>query len=88
MYEATSPIYHVEGLEDNLLIVHGMADDNVLFQDTVQLVQKLLEAGKMFDVMFYPRATHGLTYWQESRLDLMLRTARFFRQNMGVGPLP
>ncbi len=88
VYEATSPIYHVDGLEDNLLIVHGMADDNVLFQDTVQLVQKLLEAEKTFDVMFYPRATHGLTYWQENRLDLMVRTARFFRETMGAGPLP
>ncbi|MCK4547386.1 MAG: prolyl oligopeptidase family serine peptidase [Candidatus Eisenbacteria sp.] len=88
IYEATSPIHHVEGLQDPLLIVHGMADDNVLFQDTVQLVQKLLEAGKVFDVMFYPKATHGLTYWQETRLDLMVRTVRFFRQHMGTGPTP
>jgi dipeptidyl-peptidase-4 len=88
VYNATSPIHHVDGLEDNLLIIHGMADDNVLFQDTVQLVQKLLEAGKDFDVMFYPRADHGLTYWQENRLDLMRRTARFFRQHMGLGPVP
>ena len=88
VYEATSPIYHVEGLADPLLIVHGMADDNVLFQDTVQLVQRLLEAGKTFDVMLYPKATHGLTYWQENRLDLMLRTARFFQEHMGAGPVP
>lgn len=88
VYRATSPIFHVDGLEDHLLIVHGMADDNVLFQDTVQLVQKLLEAGKEFDVMFYPKATHALTYWQESRLDLMVRTARFFGQHMGFGPTP
>ena len=87
VYEATSPIHHAAGLEDALLVVHGMVDDNVLFQDTVQLVQKLLEEEKTFDVMFYPKANHGLTYWQENRLDLMKRTARFFERELGTGPM-
>jgi len=88
VYRQTSPISHVDRLADPLLIVHGMQDDNVLFQDTVRLVQKLLEAGKDFDVMFYPKGDHGLMYWQENRLDLMRRTARFFELHLGRGPAP
>jgi membrane-bound inhibitor of C-type lysozyme/uncharacterized membrane protein len=76
----------VQGLQDHLLLAHGMVDDNVLFQDTVRLVQALLEAGKDFDVMFYPRGTHGLTRRQETFSDLMRRSARFFAQHMGLGP--
>ncbi|MEW6367276.1 MAG: prolyl oligopeptidase family serine peptidase [Acidobacteriota bacterium] len=85
VYTRTSPITHVNGLADPLLIIHGMQDDNVLFQDTVRLVQKLLESGKTFDVAFYPRSNHTLTYWQECRMDLMKRTARFLEQHLGPG---
>ncbi|MBP6875261.1 MAG: S9 family peptidase [Candidatus Eisenbacteria bacterium] len=88
VYDATSPIHHVKGLADPLLVIHGMLDDNVLFQDTVLLVQKLLEAGKTFDVMFYPKSDHSLTYWQENRRDLMTRTARFFGRHLGEDPRP
>jgi dipeptidyl aminopeptidase/acylaminoacyl peptidase len=83
VYRATSPIHHVAGLADNLLVIHGMVDDNVLVQDTIRLVQALLEAGKDFDLMLYPRADHGLTSWDETRVDLMRRTARYFRQHLG-----
>ena len=71
------------GLADSLLVVHGMVDDNVLVQDTIRLVQALLEEGKDFDLMLYPRADHGLTHWDETRLDLMRRTARYFREHLG-----
>jgi dipeptidyl aminopeptidase/acylaminoacyl peptidase len=59
-YEQSSPIYFAEGLEGNLLICHGMLDDNVLFYDTVRLTQRLIELGKEnWHVAMYPVERHG-----------------------------
>ncbi len=60
VFEETSPISYPTKLSDNLLLVHGMMDDNVLFQDTARLMQKLIENGKHFDLMTYPRDNHGI----------------------------
>lgn len=59
-YRKTSPINFASGLKDNLLLVHGMLDDNVLFQDTARLIQRLIEANKHFDVAIYPKDDHGI----------------------------
>jgi dipeptidyl-peptidase-4 len=87
VYKATSPVFHAGGLEGNLLLVHGMQDDNVLFQDAVWMVQKLVEAGKYFDLMIYPRDDHMLGLRHESLPDCMERIAAYFEQHMGLGPL-
>ena len=59
-YERSSPINFAEGLEGNLLIAHGMLDDNVLFYDTVRLTQRLIELGKKnWQVAMYPVERHG-----------------------------
>ena len=50
-YRRSSPIYYADGLEDNLLIVHGLVDDNVHFQDAARVVQRLIELEKDFEVM-------------------------------------
>jgi dipeptidyl-peptidase 4 len=60
IFEKTSPITYASGLKDNLLMVHGMLDDNVLFQDDARLVQKFIDNGKYVDVMYYPRDDHGI----------------------------
>lgn len=60
IFEKTSPVTYASGLKDHLLLVHGILDDNVLFQDTAQLAQKLIENGKYFDLMAYPRDDHGI----------------------------
>ena len=60
IYEKCSPIYHASGLEGNLLLVHGMLDDNVLYSDTARLFQKLIESGKYFDQMSYPHDNHSI----------------------------
>lgn len=59
-YERTSPTKLAKNLHGRLLIMHGLMDDNVHFQNSVQFVDQLQRAGKQFDVMFYPRAGHGL----------------------------
>lgn len=82
-YRRSSPITYADGLRRPLLILHGMVDDNVHFQDSVQLVQKLIELGKTdyFDVMFYPKESHGFTR-AESWTDEYQRILRFFDQHL------
>ncbi len=61
-YKQSSPIYFAEGLKGALLICHGMVDTNVHFQDTVRLVQRLIELGKEnWSVAFYPVENHSFT---------------------------
>ena len=58
-YERSSPIHHAEGLTKPLLILHGMKDSNVFAQDSIRLIEKLIELGKDFDAMLYPSQGHG-----------------------------
>ena len=60
-YEASAPLTHAKNLRGKLLLVHGMADDNVHFQDTVQLADALVKAKKPFDLMVYPGRRHGIS---------------------------
>ena len=59
-YERSGPLPHVATLSGNLLLVHGMADDNVLFTHSTMLMQQLQSQGKKFDLMTYPGGKHGL----------------------------
>src|SRR5690606_37185570 len=59
-YKKSSPIYFADGLEGQLLILHGMVDDNVHFQDMVRLSQRLIELGKEnWEMAVYPVERHG-----------------------------
>jgi len=59
-YERSSPIYFAEGLKEPLLINAPMVDDNVFFEDTVRLVQRLIELEKQdFETAIYPVEPHG-----------------------------
>ena len=59
-YRRSSPIFFADGLEDPLLIAHGMVDTNVHFQDVVRLVQRLIELGKeRWELAVYPVEDHG-----------------------------
>jgi dipeptidyl aminopeptidase/acylaminoacyl peptidase len=68
-YKRSSPIYFAQGLKGALLICHGMADTNVHFQDTVELVQKLIELRKQnWQLAVYPVENHGFvepTSWAD-----------------------
>jgi dipeptidyl-peptidase-4 len=59
-YKRGSAINFAAGLKGNLLIVHGSGDDNVHYQGTQLLVNRLIELGKPFDFMTYPDRTHGI----------------------------
>lgn len=83
-YQVSSPINHTAGLADPLLIVHGLVDDNVQFQDAARLVQKLIEDRKRFEVMVYPTEPHTIQT-EASRRDYVWRTVEFFDRHL-LGP--
>lgn len=60
-YAASRVMSHTQGIRDgSLLLIHGMADDNVLFSNTTQLLADLQARGTRFELMTYPGAKHGL----------------------------
>ena len=81
-YRKSSPIYYAEGLKGHLLMLHGMIDDNVHFQDVVRLSQKLIELGKKnWDVAIYPVERHGFVE-PSSWTDEYNRIFDFFRKTL------
>lgn len=78
-YERSSPYTFAENLQGHLLMTHGMLDDNVFFQDMVQLTQKLIDNKKDFEVMIYPKEAHGF-YRQTSWLDQYKRITGWFEK--------
>ncbi len=59
-YDLNSPVHYADRLKGKFLLVHGMADDNVHFQNSVDFAEALIQAGKKFDMMFYPDQSHGI----------------------------
>ncbi len=80
-YEKGAPLTYAEGLTGNLLIVHGTGDDNVHSQNTTQLIQKLEQAGKQFDLRLYPNKTHSIT-GGNTRVNLYEYLTRWLKKNL------
>ena len=81
-YRRSSPIYFAEGLEDALLINSPMVDDNVFFQDSVRLVQRLIELKKEdWETAVYPVEPHGFRQ-PESWLNEYRRIFKLFEENL------
>jgi dipeptidyl-peptidase-4 len=59
-YGKSSAVQAADKLKGRLLLVHNLEDDNVLFQNTVQMVEAMERAGKQFELMVYPNKSHGL----------------------------
>ena len=82
-YKRSSPIYFAENLKKPLVMLHGMVDDNVQFQDVVRLSQRFIELGKKdWDLAVYPVENHGFkessSWYDEYRriLDLFEKNLR------------
>jgi dipeptidyl aminopeptidase/acylaminoacyl peptidase len=85
-YRKSSPIYFAEGLKGALLICHGMVDTNVLFQDTVRLVQRLIELRKdNWSVAPFPVENHGFED-ETSWADEYKRILKLFDDNLRGKP--
>ncbi|MEM0962610.1 MAG: S9 family peptidase, partial [Bacteroidota bacterium] len=82
-YDLGSPTTYAENLADDqdLLIVHGDADDNVHIQNTMAMVDALQAAGKQFDLMVYPGRNHGI-YGGNTRLHLFTMMTEFFAESL------
>jgi len=81
-YRKSSPIYFAEGLKGALLICHGMVDTNVFFQDTVRLVQRLIELRKEnWSVAPFPVENHGFEE-ETSWADEYKRILKHFDENL------
>lgn len=59
-YRDATVLAHIDGLTSRLLLLHGMADDNVLFTHSTRLMSALQQRGMAFELMTYPGAKHGL----------------------------
>ncbi len=81
-YRRSSPIYFAEGLKGALLICHGVVDTNVHFQDSVRLVQRLIELRKEnWELAVYPVENHGFTE-ETSWADQYKRILKLFETNL------
>jgi len=80
-YKQSSPVNYAANLKGKLLIIHGTSDDNVHFQNTVQLVDELIKAGKSFDLMIYPRKSHGIG-GKNARIHLFNLITNYFLENL------
>jgi dipeptidyl aminopeptidase/acylaminoacyl peptidase len=81
-YKRSSPIYFAEGLKDQLLICHGMVDTNVFYQDTVRLMQRLIELRKeTWSVAPYPVEDHSFTD-ETSWADEYKRILKLFEETL------
>jgi dipeptidyl aminopeptidase/acylaminoacyl peptidase len=81
-YRRSSPIYFADGLQDHLIMCHGMVDSNVHFQDVVRLAQRLIELQKdNWEVAMYPIENHSFTTWT-SWLDEYKRIYNLFEDTL------
>ncbi len=80
-YDKNSPINYVDHLKGKFLLIHGSADDNVHVQNTMQMVEALIQANKQFDWAIYPDRNHGI-YGGNTRLHLFNKMTNFIKENL------
>jgi dipeptidyl-peptidase-4 len=80
-YDNNSPINHVDKLKGAFLLVHGSADDNVHVQNSMQMIEALIQANKQFDWAIYPDKNHGI-FGGNTRLQLYQKMTNFIKDNL------
>lgn len=80
-YDNNSPINHVSKLKGNFLLIHGSGDDNVHVQNTMKMVEALVQANKQFDMAIYPDKNHGI-YGGKTRLQLYTKMTNFIKEKL------
>jgi dipeptidyl-peptidase 4 len=80
-YDNNSPINFVSLLKGKFLLIHGTADDNVHLQNSMELVNKLVDEGKQFEMQVYPNKNHGI-YGPNTTLHLYTRMTNFILENL------
>ena len=80
-YDDNSPINHVDKLKGKFLLIHGSGDDNVHVQNSMQMMEALIQANKQFDSQIYPDNNHGI-YGGKTRVQLYTKMTNFIKDNL------
>jgi len=80
-YDETSPLLHAAELQGKLLLIHGTADDNVHFKQSIDYAEALVQAGKQFEMQFYRDRNHGIR-GGNTTMHLYTRMTNFLRENL------
>jgi dipeptidyl-peptidase-4 len=80
-YDENSPINHVNKLKGKYLLIHGSGDDNVHVQNSMQMMEALIQANKQFDSQIYPDKNHGI-YGGKTRIQLFTKMTNFIKENL------
>lgn len=80
-YDDYSPLNHAAAIHGKLLLVHGMADDNVHLQNSAEMAEKLISANKQFEMFFYPDRNHSI-YGGNTRFHLYTKLTDFIMENL------
>jgi dipeptidyl-peptidase-4 len=80
-YDENSPINHASKLKAPFLLIHGSADDNVHVQNSMLMIEALVQANKQFDWAIYPDKNHGI-YGGKTRLQLYTKMTNFIKENL------
>jgi dipeptidyl-peptidase 4 len=83
-YKNSGVFAHLDGLKSPLLLIHGMADDNVLFTNSTRLIDALVNKGIRFDLMTYPGAKHGIAN-RAAKRHVNATIDAFFRRHLMDG---
>jgi dipeptidyl-peptidase-4 len=84
-YAASSAIRFAEGLRGNLLLIHGSGDDNVHYQGSEKLINRLVELGKPFELMVYPNRSHAISEGPGTSLHLYSLLGRYIEEHLPAG---
>jgi len=80
-YDNNSPINFAEKLKGKYLLIHGSGDDNVHVQNSMQMMEALIQANKQFDSQIYPDKNHGI-YGGKTRIQLFNKMTNFIKNNL------
>ncbi|MGJ8592041.1 MAG: S9 family peptidase [Aquaticitalea sp.] len=81
-YDDNSPINHVNGLKGEFLLIHGSGDDNVHVQNSMRMIEALIQANKQFEWLIYPDKDHSI-YGGNTRLHLYTKMTDFIDRTLG-----
>ena len=81
-YEDNSPVNHAKKLKGKVLIIHGMADDNVHAQNTYDMITALVASNKQFDLQVYPNSNHGIYSGKNTSWHNYSRMTAFILENL------
>jgi len=80
-YDENSPINHVDKMKGKYLLIHGSADDNVHYQNTMEMINAMVEADKQFDLFIYPNKNHAI-YGGNTRNHLFNMMLNYIKENL------